>query len=337
MKLQFSEKVFCGGLLCLFSFVLAPTFAEDDPPQLGPWSTPVHLAAPVNSGAAAEVDPFISKDGLSLYFVCDKCPGVLGGWDIYVSKRESQSDSWGPPKNLGPTVNTPFNEGSPALSVDGHRLYFTSDRPGSLGGNDIYVSRRHNKRDDFDWQTPENLGSGVNSSADDSQPFVFEDDKSGVITLYFASNRVGGFGGDDIYASTLQRDETFGPAMPVAELNTAYQDRRAVVRRDGLELIFLSNRPGSILNRQGNPSFDLWVSTRSSTSEPWPTAVNLDPYGVVGINTGRHDGGPSFSFDGTELYFHAAQRAENFGVGCPDAATCYFDIWMTTRAQLTGH
>ena len=234
-------------------------------------------------------------------------------------------------------MNTAYTEASPTLSVDGHRLYFTSDRPGGFGGSDIYVSRRHNKRDDFGWQFPENLGSGVNSSANDAQPFIFEDDESGIITLYFASNRSGGAGGDDIYASTLQSDETFGLAVPVVELNTSSDDRSVTIRQDGREIIFMSNRPGSILNRQGAPSYDLWASTRATTSDPWSSPVNLDPLGLIGINTGRHDGGPSLSFDGTALYFHAAQRAGNLGVGCPDGATCYFDIWMTTRAKIHGH
>jgi Tol biopolymer transport system component len=234
-------------------------------------------------------------------------------------------------------VNTPFIEGSPALSVDGHRLYFTSDRPGGFGASDIYVSRRHNKRDDFGWQNPENLGAGVNSDANDAQPFVFEDDACGIITLYFASDRPGGLGGNDIYTSTLQPDHTFGPAVNAVELNSPTPEQGPTVRQDGLEIIFVSNRPGSILNRQGAPSYDLWVSTRATTSDPWSTPVNLDPLGLLGVNTGRHDGGPSFSFHGTELYFHAAQRAGNLGVGCPDAATCYFDIWMTTRHKLRKH
>ena len=336
MKRGISRKAIVVGLSCLFVLCFASVLAAEDPPQFSDWSAPVNLGAPVNS-VGTEVDPFISKDGLSLYFACQGCPGGYGSYDLYVSQRASVHDPWGPPQNLGPTVNTPYEESEPALSVDGHRLYFVSGRPGGFGGTDIYVARRHNRRDDFGWQTPENLGGGVNSTSSDMQPFVIEDDASGIITLYFASDRPGGAGGNDIYASTLQPDETFGPAVNVVELNSPASEQGATVRQDGLEIIFVSNRPGSILNRQGNPSYDLWVSTRATTSDPWSTPVNLDPLGLIGINTGRHDGGPSFSFHGTELYFHAAQRAGNLGVGCPDASTCFFDIWMTTRAKLHGH
>jgi hypothetical protein len=109
-------------------------------------------------------DSFISKKGLSLYFTSATCgsdpspPGCrpgFGGWDIFVCQRATVNDPWGPAQNLGPAINTPYNEGAPSLSVDGHRMYFASNRPGGFGGNDLYVSRRHDKRDDFGWQPPE--------------------------------------------------------------------------------------------------------------------------------------------------------------------------------------
>jgi hypothetical protein len=54
------------------------------------------------------------------------------------------------------------------------------------------------------------------------------------------------------------------------------------------------------------------------------------------VNTGRHDGKPSLSFDGTTLYYGSAQRLGNLGVGCPLASTCFFDLWVTTREKLDG-
>ena len=84
----------------------------------------------------------------------------------------------------------------------------------------------------------------------------------------------------------------------------------------------MSNRPGSIPNVLGNPSFDIWVSTRASTSDPWSTPVNVGPL----INTNRHDGHPALSFDGTTLYFFSAGRAGN--------VSPLFDIWVSTRTKL---
>ena len=116
---------------------------------------------------------------------------------------------WEAPQKLEPNINTPgCHEQTPTLSMDGHWLYFARDC-GGFGGQDLFVSRRHNKRDDSGWQLPVNLGSGVNSTANESCPALLEDDESGMITLYFNSDRLRkNF--EDIYASTLQEDETFG-------------------------------------------------------------------------------------------------------------------------------
>jgi Tol biopolymer transport system component len=308
-------------LVCtMWLLASANAFSDDGDggPKFGPWSAPINVGPPVNS-AFAELNPFISRDGLSLYFTCFSCPGNIGGSDIWVSQRASANDPWGTPQNLGLNINTSASESGPALSSDGHRLYFVSNRPGGFGGNDIYVSRRQNKRDDFAWQPPVNLGSGVNTLADEQGPEYFEDDKTGIITLYFGSNRPGGLGGTDIYASTLNEngdEEAFGPAVLVAELSSPFNDQGPSIRRDGLEMFLASDRP-----TLGN--VDLWVSTRANTSDPWSTPVNLGPT----VNSMFADAGPALSFDGTELYFHSPFRPGN--VGGP-----MFDIWVTTRAKL---
>jgi hypothetical protein len=297
----------------------------DDPPQYSEWSAPVNLGAVVNS-PPEDMAPFISPDGLSLYIQRPAMAGGYGGWDIWVAQRASVDEPWGAPQNLGPTINSPYNEGNPVVSLDGHRLYFDSNRPGGFGDGDIHVSRRHNKRANFAWQPAENLGPGVNTWADEHRGIPFEDETTGVVTLYFASNRPG-LGDHDIYASTLQPDETFGPAVLVEELSSYAADRHPNIRRDGLEFYFMSNRPGSIPNAQGNPSYDVWVSTRTSTAEPWS-----EPVDVTVVNAPTHDGGPSLSFDGTTLYFFSA-RPGNV-CGAPPPFPCRVDIWMTPRATL---
>lgn len=302
----------CAAVL-LATAMLATADADD---QYSAWSTPVDLGATVNS-LYFDQQPVISKDGLSLYFHSNR-PGGFGGADIYVSQRPSVDAPWGTPQNLGPTVNTPFTEAAPALSPDGHRLYFHSNRPGGFGGADIYVSRRHNKRDDFGWQPAENLGSGVNTASQEQQASVFEDDSTGIITLFFNSNRPGGLGGDDIYASELQSDETFGTAALVVELSSAANDSGPAVRRDGLEIYFASDRPGTL------GYDDLWVSTRPSTADPWSTPVNLGP----GINSPFIDGGPALSFDGTALYFNSSPP--------PRTVPTRLVLWVTTRTKLKG-
>jgi hypothetical protein len=315
MKRLFSRKFAAAAAVCSLLVASGLLLVADVEDQYSEWGEQVNLGEVVNTAVFAEIAPCVSRDGLSLYFFSDR-PGGYGDNDLYVSQRASVDDAWGPPQNLGSIINSEYNDSGAWLTIDGHQLYFTSNRPGGFGGLDLYVSRRHNKRDDFAWQTPVNLGSGVNTSADELGTSYFEDDKTGTITLYFGSNRPGGMGGDDLYASTLQPDETFGPAMLVEELSSPYLDRLPGIRRDGLEMIITSGRPG------GFGFFDLWVSTRRSTSDPWSTPVNLGP----DINTSEIDGGASFSFDGTTLFFHSTRD-----LGFPD-----FDLFVATRSKLTG-
>ena len=205
MRALLDKNVAASRLMCLvMAATLVPLtslFSAQDPQEFSGWSAPVSLGPPVNT-VVAEIAPCISKDGLSLDFVRGAGAGGFGGQDIWVSQRASISDAWEPPQNLGSAINTGFNDFRPSPTLDGHSLYFASNRPG-FGGIDLHVSRRHNKRDDFGWQPPVNLGSGLNTEANELLAAHFEDDTTGLTTLYFASNRKGGPGGDDIYASTL--------------------------------------------------------------------------------------------------------------------------------------
>jgi hypothetical protein len=199
-------------------------------------------------------------------------------------------------------------------------MFFQSNRTGGFGGNDLYVSRRRNKRNAFSWETPANLGSGVNTAANEAGAAHFKDHKSRTTTLYFQSSRLGGIGGNDIYASTLLPGETFGPARLVKELSSLFDDQRTAIRRDGLEIFLASNRTGTL------GGMDPWFSTRPSTSWSWSTPVNLGPV----VNSVNFDAGPALSFKGTELYSHSALRPGTVGV------EGRFDLWVTTRAKAGG-
>jgi hypothetical protein len=282
--------------------------------QYSAWSPALNLGSPVNS-PAAEGCAFVAKSELTLFVVSTRGDG-FGGQDIYVAQRDSLYDSWGPLQNAGPAINGPGNELCPTLTIDGHRLFFVSDRPGGAGKQDLYQARRQNKRDDFGWQTAVNLGDAVNSPENDFTPSLYEDPGTGASILYFSSDRAGGAGSVDIYSSTLTGDGWFEPAFPVQELNTPLIDERPNVRRDGLEIFFDSNRPGSA------GSTDLWVATRVTTADPWSAPVNLGP----AINTASAETRPSLSFDGFTLYFGSNRPG---GAGSSD-------IYVSTRTKVHG-
>jgi hypothetical protein len=283
---------------------------DDDAPHYSDWSTPIHLGPVVNS-PAQEIEVSTSKDGLSLYIASNRS----GNFDIWVSQRASADDPWGAPQNLGSAINTSAREQAPFVTTDGHRLYFMSDRPGGVGGLDLYVSRRHDKRNDFGWGPPENLGGGVNSSAEENLPVLFEDD-AGATTLYFGSNRdrPAGVPGD-VYASIRQPDGEFGPAELVEELSSPRRERIHTIRRDGLEVFLGSDRPGPAA-----APFDLWVATRDETADPWSTPVNMGPT----VNSTTDDTPGTLSFDGTTLYIISGRPGTLGGL----------DIWVSTRSKL---
>jgi hypothetical protein len=295
----------------------------DGPPQFSDWSAPVNLGPAVNSDQA-DMSPAISRDGLSFYFGRG---ASAGNFDIWVSERASADHPWDSAQPLGSVINTDRTETAPAFSADGHRMFFNSDRTGGFGGQDLYVSRRHDKRDNFGWGAPVNLGTAVNTSANEVAPLLFEDEVTGTTLLYFASNRAGGLGDNDVYVSTLLPDGTFGPPVLAEELSTPFGDTPNEIRRDGLEMFITSNRPGTI------GELDLWVATRASTSDPWSTPVNLGPV----VNSTFRDGGASLSWDGTTLYFHSnANRPGATGPCFGALGPCFFDNYVTTRSKLKG-
>src|SRR6516164_6016278 len=182
----------------------------------GPWSAPVNLGRVINQSRATDLNthPAISKNGLSLYISSTRPGGVNGAnignnptgfLELWVSQRASLDADWGPPVNLDafntvPVINSiGSNTYAPNFSADGHLLFFSSLRAGGSGGSDMYVSRRSNKHDDFGWQEPVNLGPVINSPQADDAPNYFEDEETGIITLYFASTRPAG-GNEHIYA-----------------------------------------------------------------------------------------------------------------------------------------
>src|SRR3989441_13356220 len=157
------------------------------------WSEPVPLPAPVNSRCQDQT-PTMSKDELSLYFLSDRpggfgnlvsSTGCMDNFDLWVAQRSATDGAWQTAVNLGPTINTARNEAGPALSPDGHLLFFSSNRATTGILHDIYVSRRAAPKDDFGWGEPTPLGPDGNTTLHEAGPFYSLSAEDGSANLYF--------------------------------------------------------------------------------------------------------------------------------------------------------
>ena len=140
-----------------------------------------------------ESQPAISGDGSTVYFTSNRSGG-LGGTDLWMTKRGADGE-WQMPENLGPVVNTDENELSPFVTLDGGTLFFSSNGRDGHGEHDVFMTAI---MIEGGYSEPLNLGSAVNSPADD----VFFSAPAASERFYLASTRGGGLGGLDIYAGT---------------------------------------------------------------------------------------------------------------------------------------
>jgi len=221
--------------------------------------------------------------------------------------------AWSEPVHLGPPVNTPSADQSPALSPDGLSLYFASDRPGTLGGVDLWVSRRASHHSP--WGTPVNLGTGINSPGIESGPNLSPDGH----LLFFQSNRPGGQGSNDIYVShRADTDDDFGWRPPVnlgPEVNTAaaevapwYQRRDA----DGPTLYF-ARGPSNVFT-------DIYSAPITRDGHIRGPATLVAELSTSDFNDGRM----TVRADGREIVFFSDRPG---GLGLTD-------LWRSTRRNV---
>jgi tetratricopeptide (TPR) repeat protein len=156
---------------------------------LNDWENPVKLPQNINS-EFVESSASITANDKIIYFSSNRTGGY-GGKDIYKVER-LPNGTWGKAQNLGPTINTEFDEDAPFIHSDGKTLYFSSTGHQNMGGYDIFKT----KLDDGNvWTNPENLGYPINTVTDDIFFVLAADGKTG----YYSSSQQGGYGGQDIY------------------------------------------------------------------------------------------------------------------------------------------
>ncbi|GHE23175.1 OmpA family protein [Sphingobacterium griseoflavum] len=180
--------------------------------ESGSWSQPHNLGAPINS-KGWEAQPAISADGRTLYFVSNR-EGGLGGYDIY-SCRLQDDGSWSIPKNLGPKINSAFDESSPYIHADGRTLYFVSDGWPGFGRKDLFFSQLDSIQQ---WSTPINMGNGVNDFRDQTSIHVSMNGEVGHVSAQSSSGNL------DIYSfrmpTGLQPDPVAYIAGSVRDANS---------------------------------------------------------------------------------------------------------------------
>ena len=172
----------------------------------------------------------LRQDGrVMIYTACNR-PDTKGGCDLYLSGKTG--DSWSVPVNLGYPVNTRYWESTPCLSTDNRTLLFASNRPGGIGGMDIWMSTR---LADGSWSQPQNLGRPVNSPGDEMSPQF----GSNLSDLCFASNGHIGLGGFDLYISGKDNDGKLTQPVNLGfPINThANEDGIAISGLQGIAII----------------------------------------------------------------------------------------------------
>lgn len=221
----------------------------------GRWSQAERMAEPVNS-YDNEGSGCLSQDGRRLIFTACGRPDGAGRCDLYITYRKGKG--WSRPQNLGPAINTSAYESQPCLSLDGHTLFFVSDRKGGYGGLDIWCSTL---MDDGGWSKPRNLGPAINTSGNEKSPFLAFDNQ----TLYFASDGHIGMGNMDLFVSRRINDTTWDQPQNLGyPINTSGDESSLIVSPDGSTALFSSDKFG------GQGRLDLY-------SFPLPEPVRSDP------------------------------------------------------------
>ncbi len=237
-------------------------------------SEPTNVGPVINDAYDVQECDF-SHDGLELYFSAHR-PDEYGKRDVYVVRRETINDPWQEPVNLGPNVNSSGSEVEPSISGDGLELYF-----GCWDDYTMRVCTRPSK--DAPWGSPVKIGPPIGYDA--YRPDISADG----LSLYFASMRSGGYGGDDIWVTKRsKRDDPWGePVNLGTNVNSSGDDFCPSISTDGQTLVFSRGYR------------NVWATTRKSINDDWGPAVDL------GFPAPANLYGPAISPDGSTIYFDA--------------------------------
>ncbi|MCQ2251238.1 MAG: OmpA family protein [Bacteroidales bacterium] len=168
------------------------------------WQPLIKLPNTVNT-EYFDGQPSVDPTGNVLYFSSNR-PGGYGGYDLYKIQRMHEDSLWSSPINLGPDINTEFDEKTPFIHCDGKTLYFASNGHGGVGGFDVFHAHL---RADNTFGKPINAGYPLNSENDEVAHIVSADGKR----IYFSAKLLSGEGGWDIYCANLDEKSRPGDVL----------------------------------------------------------------------------------------------------------------------------
>lgn len=241
--------------------------AVDREPR-GAWSAPKPIPN-VNHATATDDDPVVRADGLELFFTSGRAGGP-GMVDLWRSVRSTPSDEWSAPV-LVPELSTADYENTPELSPDGLTMWFVSDRPGGVGGEDIWVTTRAALDDAW---TPPVVVTELSSPGLDRAPSVYLDG----LAILFHSNRGGGQGGLDFWIAF--RESTTAPWSTPVNLgapNSAGAELRGWMSPCGLELYFQADPAMATMT-------DFYVVRRDALDQPFGPRTRIDELSSAGYD-----------------------------------------------------
>jgi Tol biopolymer transport system component len=237
---------------------------------------------------------------------------VLVAWLPCDLAKAQQFSEWSAPVNLGPSINTEFDEFHSAISADGLSLFFASDRPGGFGGYDLWVAQRPNRNSD--WGPAQNLGPNFNTAVDETSLELSPDGH----WLFFSSNGLEGGFHFQIYAAFRNdTSDNLGWEQPFnigKEVNTPFDNGDPTIFIDpetGVLTLYFArlNRPTKL------GDFDIYTSTMNKDGT-FSKAVL-----VPELSSPYRDTHPTIRRDGLEIFI-SSNRPGTLGV---------IDLWVSTR------
>ncbi len=257
-----------------------------------------NLGGEVNT-PESEYRPLINADESVLLFTSTRATGLSGdkinpasgGYfeDVYMSVKED--GKWTAAQNIGKPINSEANDALSGFSVDGQKCIVYIGKPGDMG--DLYESELNGKI----WSKPDHMNKNINTNSNESSAWYSPDGR----TVYFVSNRPGGYGGRDIYKSTLDDKDKWGEAVNLGPtINTEFDEKGVFLHPDGRTLYFSSEGH----NTMGG--FDIFKAVFDEESKEWSKPTNLgyplntaddDAYFVLS-GSGKHGYYSSYSSNG---------------------------------------